>query len=284
MEPIYFSSPGMLDALVELLRRRGHPTDAVQIVLGMNAPYLLVHENDAYFAGEGLYQPRWLNLYLHPLGFSMAAETLPAEMIPARLRSLETAILPLQLCKERPRLQLFTGYAKGRYSFRAVHPKGETEALSLSLPMLRRRLPEAVRLCTVDSCTPHTPDFLPLLMTSLDNIQTYKAALLAARELTITRADLRRMRDPLFRALMRDMRPMALLIGDRPLQEELLLLEHDFRHIFTENDPESQLLALRLPKGSITRCLTWLYEDVLDRAFELGADDDMMASRLNMRR
>ncbi len=283
MEPIYYSAPGMLDALVELLRRRGHSTDAVQIVLGMNAPYLLVHENGAYFAGEGLYQPRWLNLYLQPHGFSMAAETLPAEMIPARLRSLETAILPLQLGKEHPRLQLFTGYAKGRYSFHAVHPKGDAEELSLSLPMLRRRLPEAVRLCTVDTCERQTVDFLPLLLTSLDSIQSYKADLLAAREQTITRADLRRMRDPLFRAMMRDMQPMALLIGDRTLEEELILLEHDFRHIFTENDPETQLLATRLPKGAIVRSLTWLYEDILDRAYELGADDDMLATRQILR-
>lgn len=280
MEPTYYSAPGMLDALVELLRRRGHPTDAVQIVLEMNAPYLLMHEEGAYFAGEGLYQPRWLNLYLQPHGFCMSAETLPAEVIPARLRCLAAAILPLQLGKERPRLQLFTGYAQGRYSFRAVHPKGDTEELSLSLPMLRRRLPEAVRLCTVDACEHQTVDFLPLLLTSLDNIKSYKSALLDAREQTVTRADLRRMRDPLFRAIMRDMRPMALLTGDRPLEEELILLEHDFRHIFTENDPESQLLATRLPKGSIVRCLTWLHEDILDRAYELGADDDMMATRL----
>jgi hypothetical protein len=92
------------------------------------------------------------------------------------------------------------------------------------------------------------------------------------------------MRDPLFRALMHDMRPMTMLTGDSVLEAELELLDHDFRHIFTENDPERQLLATRLPKGPIKRCLLWLYEDVLDRLYQLGADDEQLVPYLTFLR
>jgi hypothetical protein len=124
----------MLDALAKLLRRCGQNVDAVDIVLGMNAPWMLAHENGAYFAGAGLYQPQWLNLYLQPLGFCMGETMLPSTDIPSRLRTMKTAILPLHLGKEQPRLQLFTGYTQGRYRFHAVHPKGDVEELSLSCP------------------------------------------------------------------------------------------------------------------------------------------------------
>ena len=150
--------------------------------------------------------------------------------------------------------------------------------------MLRRRLPETVRLCTVETCAPKPVDFIPLLLTTLENIRAYPADLLAAREKYITRSDLRQMRDPLFRALMHDMRPMTMLTGDSVLEAELELLDHDFRHIFTENDPESQLLATRLPKGPIKRCLLWLYEDVLDRLYQLGADDEQLEPYLTFLR
>jgi hypothetical protein len=135
-----------------------------------------------------LYQPQWLNLYLQPLGFCMGETMLPSTDIPSRLRTMKTAILPLHLGKEQPRLQLFTGYTQGRYRFHAVHPKGDVEELSLSLPMLRRRLPETVRLCTVETCAPKPVDFIPLLLTTLENIRAYPADLLAAREKHITRS------------------------------------------------------------------------------------------------
>ena len=284
MEPMYYSAPGMLDALTALLRRSGHNADMIDIILGMNAPWMLVHENGAYIAGAGLFQPQWLNLYLQPHGLCMRQATLPSADIPCRLRTMENAILPLQLGKERPRLQLFTGYAQGRYHFQAIRPDGSHEELSLSLPMLRRRLPEAVRLCTVEACEPKPVDFIPLLLTTLENIRAYQADLLAAWERTITRGDLRQMRDPLFRALMHDLRPMTFLTGDSILADELELLEHDFRHIFTANDPERQPLSLRLPKGSIKRCLLWMYEDVLDRLYQLGVDETLLEPYLTLRR
>ena len=279
-----YTTAGMLSALAALLNRLGHPAAEADIPSAMEAPYLLAYEDGAYLAGASLYQPKWLNLYLQPLGFRLTEEPLPAAELPGRLRELDAAILPLCLPKGKYRVQAYTGYVGGRYHFLCTDPSGTQEEVPLSLPMLRRRLPETVRLCVLTRCQPAPVDFVPLLLATLDTIRRYQADLLAARTRTVTREQLRQLRDPLFRALMHDLQPMALLTGDLELAGELMLLEHDFRHIFTENDPETMCIADRLPKQPIIRSLTWLYEDVVDRLYALGADDEMMASRLSLRR
>ena len=284
MKLITFSGAGMLAGLAELLACHGYSADDQAIALGMEAPYLLHHENSRYFAGEALYQPQWLNLYLHPLGFHMKAVQCASTEVPLLLRSLPAAMLTLSLHKEAPHPVVYTGYASGRYLLENIRfpENADEDRVSMSREMLLRRLPESVTLYILEKIVPEPVDFIPLLLQSLENMKTYHTDLLAVLQQEVTHREFRALHTNLFRPLMQEWQPLSALIGDLELAEELRALRHDYRHVFIRSSPKNILLSERLSRSSITTCLSWLYEDTVDRLHELGVDNAVMESRLSL--
>ncbi len=278
MKYIHFEASGILAGLASMLERCGHDTEDVQIALGMDAPWLFLKDGNNYIAGQGLYSPQWLNLYLLPLGFRLTETLLPKEDIPGFLRLHQPALLPLSIDHGVHHPVVFSAYDNSRYSFVNVKTEYsvEPDQLSLSRPMLLRRLADQVAVLTLDKCTPETVDFTPLLVKSLHTLADYECDLMRSCAQTVTREKLRALRTPLLRALMIDMLPMARLLHEEALYEELRLLNHDYRHVFTPNSPETVELWERLPRSSIRNCLAWIREHIVDRLYDHGLTDEQV--------
>lgn len=261
-----------------MLGQLGHDADDLTIILGMKAPWLFMKEGNRYLAGAALFQPRYLNLYLVPHGFRMTEATLTKEEVPAYLRAHGTAMLPLAVAKGISHPVVFAGYKGGRYGFINIKSVGsdEPDTLSLTAAMLQHRLEEQLTVFTLEGCPPQEVGFIPLLSQSLDNLTAYQADVLAALKQTVTRETLRGLGTRLFSALLQDMLPMAVLIGDPELTEGLRLLNHDYRHIFTHNSPEAVQLEERLPRSAIRECISWLHEDMVDQLCECGMTDEQV--------
>lgn len=282
MKYITFPASGILAGIAQMLTHYGLDVEDRDIALGMEAPYLLLHEGEAYYAGSGLYRPQWLALYLQPRGLRLRETTICKDGVPAFLRSNSPAMLTLTLEKGVRHPVIFEHYENARYEFLNIkrrYDTSEIDSLSLSTYMLKKRLDEEVIILTLERCEPAPADPIPYLFRTLNTLDQYCDALLAARELNVTRESLQELA-PIFRAIMQDMHPMAVLIGDRTLAEELRYLMHDYRHIFFDGQV-NVLLRERIPKSSIRKCLSWLREDIIDRLFELGLDDESIAARLN---
>lgn len=284
MKFITFPASGILAGVAAMLDCLGYTTDDRTIALGMEAPYLFVQEDGHYRTGARLYTSPWINLFLHPRGYHMDTITLPAGDIPRQLRSLPTAMLSMKIAKDVRHPVVYLGYEAGRYRFsnikRADSP--EPDDISLTSAMLKKRLEETVKLHTLTSCPPCSVDFVPLLCNSLDVLKSYHQDILAIRRKSVTLAELHCLHEPIFRALMKDLLPLILLTEDSSLAEGLRCLQHDYRHIFTQNSPQVVLLSERLPRTPITLCLSWLYEDIVDRLYALGADDALLEGRLTL--
>ncbi len=282
MKSITFNGAGMLAGLATMLEHMGYDTDDKSIALGMEAPYLFVHDQNCYKAGVCIYQPSWLNLYLNPRGFHLSEEHLALEDVCTYLRSRQLAMLPIIISKTSKHPVVFTGYANGRYEFVNVKPQQspEPDTFSLTTAMLKRRLPEQVVVHTLTLCEPKPVNFIPLLLASLDNLITYQQQVLEVRLRTISRQEFGELRTSLLRALMQDMQPLMALIGDYGLAEELRRLNHDYKHIFVFHDGDTCALYERLPKSSIKQCITWIRENILDRLYELGASDELIESKM----
>ena len=267
MKHINFTASGILAGLANMLELFGIDTEDHAIALGMNAPFLFLRKGGQYFAGSALYQPRWLDLYLKPIGFHMAEITYPKEEVAEFLRSQQTAMLPITLSSGNSHPVVFAGYIKGRYEFINIKPahSAEPDNLSLSSAMLKRRLDDQVTINTLEHCPQQQMDFLPLFQDSLLNLDTYLNEVLQALNQTVNREELQALKTLLFRSLMQDMQPMATLIGDFTLSEELRSLNHDYRHIFTQNSPPTVTLWEKLPRSSIRKCIAWLKEDINDQ-------------------
>lgn len=278
MKHIHFDSSGMLAGLATMLECCGHDTEDYQIALHMHAPWLFLKEGNQFIAGQGLYTPRWMNLYLHPLGFHLVESTLPKDEIPAFLRQHQPTMLSLCVDRGVCHPVVCTAYENGRYSFLNVKKVSsyEPDHLSLSRPMLLRRLDDTVCVLTLEKCPPETVDFVPLLVQSLHTLREYEHAIMEACTRTITREDLNQLHTPLLRALLVDMLPMALLLRQLALHDELRLLNHDYRHIFTRNSPPTVDLWERLPRSAIRRCISWLMENVVDQLYDHGLTDEQV--------
>ena len=62
-------------AFTVLLKLHEHPTTAAQILTAMEAPYLFLQRDGHYIAGNGFLSPKWLHMYLRPLGLQLMEHT-----------------------------------------------------------------------------------------------------------------------------------------------------------------------------------------------------------------
>ena len=282
MKYIHFQSSGMLAALAAALESCNFNTEDYQIALGMNAPWLFLNKGDCFVAGQGLYTAEYMNYYLLPNGYHLEVDALTKETIPAYLRLHKPVILPLHLDSSTRHPVVFTGYQDGRYSFTNVITdcSAEPAQLSLSRQMLARRLDEKCNVLTLKQCTPFEPDPIPLLLQSFHALQDYEAVIMNICRQTITRTDLKAMHKSIFKPFFVDLLPMAQLLQEPVLCEELRLLNHDYRHIFTINSPEQVALYERLPRSSIRKCIAWMKENIVDRIYMQGLTDEEVEALL----
>lgn len=280
MKRITFPGGGKLTGLANMLELMGHDVEDKDIALGMEAPYLFVHDAEGYKSGAGLYHPQWMNLYLHPHGFHLDEQIITKEKAGAYLRSHVPSMLRIKIDRFVTHPMVFSGYENGRYTFMNIKPRSSSEPdrFALTAASLKNRLEECVTVYTLTSCIPQAVDFLPYLTASLDNLDTYLAELLDARQRVMSRTEFISL-NPLFRPLMKDLQPMMALIGDDILAEELRQLAHDYTHVFTLNSEATTALYDHLPKGSVIKSITWLRENILDRLCELGASEAVLTQK-----
>ena len=280
MKYIHFDSAGTLAGLAAMLECFGHDIEDRQIAFGMEAPWLFLKNDCQFVAGQGLYKPRWLNLYLLPRGFRLCESLIPKENVPLFLQQHCPSMLKIRIDRNICHPVVCTGYAKSRYQITNVKTADshEPDHLSLSQPMLLRRIEDNVRILTLEQCSPEAVDFTPLLVQSLQTLAEYEHALLETCTRAISREDFNALRSPLLRALFVDMLPMIKLLNQPILLEELRLLNHDYRHTFTRNSPETVNLWEHLPRTSIRKCIKWLMENVEDRLYEHGMTDEQAAA------
>ena len=275
MQYVTFSGGGMFTGIAIMLELMGYEATDRDIALGMEAPYLFVRTEDGFRAGARLAQPQWLNLYLQPRGLHLNRQTIAKQDAPAFLRSHCPALMRLGIQRGIVHPAVFSGYTDGKYRFINIKSANanEPDRFAVSAAALRNRLEESIEIYTINTCTPTSVDFVPLLIESLNNLNAWRDEVLTLRQQEISLADFNALRDPLFRALMQDMQPIIALTNDYTLYEELRRLNHHYRHVFAIDSNENILLSDRLSKRMISRCVAWMKEDIRDRLFELGATE-----------
>lgn len=278
MKYLMLASAGRLTGLANMLEQLGHDTEDILIARGMEAPYLFVSDAEGYKAGCRLFHPQWMNLYLHPHGFHSKEERIAAADLPLYLRTNAPAMLTLNVGKGVVRPVVCSSYAEGKYTFINIKPafSAEPDTFTLTTATLKRRLTDSSVVLTVDRCIPTAADVVTPLLASLRTLNAYLPDVMSARMKTVTREEFAHLQERMFRPLMQDLLPMMPLTNDSILAEELRLLNHDYRHVFTCNDGDTVALEDKLPRNSIRQCVTWLREDILDRLDALGVSDELI--------
>ena len=82
-------------AFTVLLKLHEHPTTAAQILTAMEAPYLFLQRDGHYIAGNGFFSPKWLHMYLRPLGLQLTKHTFVRAEVGIFLKNNAPAIVQL---------------------------------------------------------------------------------------------------------------------------------------------------------------------------------------------
>ncbi len=279
MNTVTLASGMLLAGIANMLGLYGIDSSDTAIAKGLEAPYLLLLDENGYTAGTGLYQPKHANLYLHPRGFHMSEHRIPKAETAAFLRDQRCALLTLNVTDTARRMVVYSGYADRKYHFLNLKQRFsmEPDTLSFASTALRNRLDAEVTVYTLEECPPVQEDVLSLLILSLKNIQACRKEL-AACPARVSQEEFDRLDKRLFRPLMQDVPPVVSLINDETFLEEALLMNQDYRHLLIRDFGQDVLLRGKLPLESAMLCLQYLHEVILDRMYEHGADDELLES------
>ena len=256
-------------AFMAMLRHRDPSITDADVLSAMEAPFLLLKQDDRYIAGTGLITPKWIHLYLQPRGLQLTAHALSRKDLGAFVQSHTPTILQL----EDQQCLLLAACSDHRVCF--IQPPSEkVSAQWLTLATLRKHLPETFTAYTLDACAPAPVDFLPLLQESWHTLADYKQEILPLFPRTFTRTEMAEMHTKYFRSLLVDFLPAA-HCHDHETRDLLLHLNHEYRHLFLIGE-NTVCLRERLSKRRFVYFLAWLRENIIDRLYELGASDEML--------
>lgn len=268
----------MLAGIANMLECFSFDTDDRSIALAMEAPYLFLREKDHYIAGASLFQPKYINLYLHSIGFHLDHCSMHRQDIPDFLRSQTTALLPLHSPKD-PLLPakplVFTGMNRGRFAFTNLKPalSREADSVSYTTPMLLARLAEQTKVYTLEVIPSEPADFIPYLAESLHNAVAFWNTFQKVAQQSVSRTEYDTLKQTYLNALMHDLVPMAAIGSDHQLYNELKLLDHLYSYVFLRFGPDQIHLKNKLPVRYVRNAINWLQEDIVDRLYAHGASD-----------
>ena len=268
----YCTFPSALTALLQL---HDHPARPADILAAMEAPYLFLKRDGCYIAGVGFFAPKWMHLYLQPLGLQLTEHPLSRADLGSFLKQHTPALLYAD-----NRCLVVKARSGQRICLAQPKDGGIVVEKNTTLPTLLKYTPEQLTAYTLDSCTPAPIDFPALLAESTHTLQTYPADLFPLLNLTVTREDMRDLHTRYFRALLTDLPALATHYHDELLQDTFHVLNHAYRHLFIIGEETAELIEC-LSKRQILRCLSWLREDIIDRLYTLGAPDELLEQCYN---
>lgn len=215
----------------------------------------------------------------------MHEHRLPREEVGTFLRNQRCALLTMEAASGVRRMVVFSGYADRKYQFINLKPRFsfEPDTLSIAAASLKSRLDEAVTVWTLEECAPEAVDFIPLLTSSIENIHVLRKEL-AACPACVSPAEFSALDQQLFQPFMQDLLPLIKLTDDDMLIEEYQLMNYDYRHMLIRDADREITLRNKLPLTSAMLCLQYLQEDLLDRLYAHGAEDELIEAYIRIPR
>ncbi len=272
-----FPTSGMYAVTACMLQHLGLDTTDVELALRIHLPCLITEENGEYHAGTELCSPQWMNLALLPMGWRMVEETLPAEGVTDRLRTLPTAAIMLPDEEGDSRWMVYAGQESRKFRFLNMCMKGSPDAdcLLLTSGALRKALTGDVALRYLEPCEPQPVDMTGPLIESLKALVSYHQALHALWNEYLDRAHAKAVRETLLRPLLTYLTPLTLLLEDELLHTALTRLRQILLPMFY-GKPLTIHLEYHVPFESVSLLLHALREHIRDHIALMTNDEELI--------
>lgn len=206
------------------------------IACTMKLPYLFAVKDGMYMAGPMLQSAEWFNLYLHPLGFEMIEEKIPAAQVAEYLKKQKTAMLGLQVEQNGKHAVVYVGTQGEKLLF--VNNKwvqsDAPERIELAEEELLNQIMDHVMIATIRPIPPCAVDLTDRIHESQNVIRRNVREIceLCKREESV--GTLRAKMNTLFRPLLLDGITMLNLLCETELADRFSVLQASFLSVLKD--------------------------------------------------
>lgn len=239
MKYMTFNSSCSFAGVANLLEERGIDAEDREIALRMELPYLFAAEGGEYLAGPMLQSGRWFALYLGPLGLTLQETRVEKARVPQWLGQGGSAMLGIRVAPGAKHAVIFTGREGERFRFRnnKWQHSQEPEEWLLTEEELLQRLEDTFMVAKLESVPVGKPEFPSLLGQSITVLDRLKEDLEAFCRREVSREELMRSVNLLFRPILLDGITMLELIGQDDLAGQLRTVQKPFLTALRAGNP-----------------------------------------------
>lgn len=239
MKYMTFNSSCSYAGVANLLSFYGIDTEDRTIALTMGLPFFFDCEDGCYCSGPMLQGAKWFNLYLKPIGYTMAETEVGREQICEALRSLQYAMLGLRVGEGNKHTVVYTGLKDGKFCM--INNRWEREdapdTLLLSEQELIQRLDDVVTVAVLHETACETVETERLAEHAIAVLQSLAQDIAAFCSREQSAVEIRRAMNTLFRAILLDGITMLDLIGETEISQKLKVVQGQLMSAVREERP-----------------------------------------------
>lgn len=240
MKYITFNSACSYAGVANMLMQFGVDTDDRTIALDMGLPFLFSRDEDGFAAGPMLQCARWFNLYLHPMGFHMEEEQIPANQVPDYIKKARTAMLGIRMEHGGKHALTYVGYSENGLRFLNNKWKQEdaVDSLILSEQELIGRIDDPCTVATLRKIKSARVDIETEMAQSINVLEENLLEIEKTAAIAQSAAALRGQLNTLFRPLLLDGITMLDLLGATDLHGKFTTIQQAFLAALRRDDPQ----------------------------------------------
>lgn len=237
MKYMTFNSSCSYAGLANLLSFYGVDTEDRKIALEMGLPFLFDCIDGCYASGPMLQGEKWFNLFLNPIGYTMAEKEVYKEQICDYLRGLHYAMLGIYVSERNKHTVIFTGVKDGKFCMlnNKWEQADEPDVLLLSEQELLQQVDDKVTVGVLNKTACSNVKNESLLGHSISVLQALSKDIADFCSRDKSAIDIRFSMNTLFRAILLDGITMLDLIGETQIIQKLKTVQDQFMNAVKEN-------------------------------------------------
>lgn len=239
MKYMTFNSSCSYAGVANLLSFYGIDTEDRTIALTMGLPFFFDCADGCYCSGPMLQSAKWFNLYLKPIGYTMAETEVRREQICEVLRALQYAMLGLRVSEGNKHAVVYTGLKDGKFCMRNNRWEREDapDTLLLSEQELIQRVDDVVTVAVLHESACETVETERLAEHSIAVLQSLAKDIAAFCTREQSAVEIRRAMNTLFCAILLDGITMLDLIGETAISQKLKVVQGQLMSAVREDRP-----------------------------------------------
>ena len=239
MKYMTFNSSCSYAGLANLLSFYGIDSEDRTIALEMGLPFLFDYEDGCYCSGPMLQGAKWFDLYLKPIGYTMAETEVDRSQLCDHLRGLQPAMLGIYVSENKKHAVIYTGMRDGKFCMlnNKWGQSDEPDTLLFSEQELLRRVDETVTVAVLNKSVCETVKTEGMAEHSIAVLQSLAKDIGDFCSQERSPMDIRSSMNTLFRAILLDGITMLDLIGENQISQKLKIVQGQLMAAVKESNP-----------------------------------------------